>query len=110
MAEEQAGGGEHSSSGGEGSEVVIDGSYWHLSRMVIVWVVAALASAAVSVWVSDGLRFEWLLFVLAGATLLTFGLQLGTAQKRGFIDRTALSVAGAFIVVALFSALGPLVA
>ncbi|MFC4222976.1 hypothetical protein [Lysinibacter cavernae] len=87
-----------------------DANYWHWPRLIIVWAITIIAAAVVSLQVASSMRFEWLLFVLAGATLLTFGLQLGTAQRRGFIDRTAMSVAGSFVIVAVFSAVAVLVA
>jgi hypothetical protein len=48
---------------------------------------------------------EWLTVVLAGGTLLTFLLQLGTAQRQGFIARTALSVGGVVLIVAIVAGL-----
>ncbi len=91
-------------------EKAAGGSYWHWPRMIVAWVATIVASAIVSTAVDAHLRFDWLLVVLAGATLLTFALQLGTAQRRGFIDRLAMSVAGSLLIVVVFSAVAVLVA
>jgi hypothetical protein len=75
--------------------------YWHVPRLLIAWVVTAIAATLVvslCTWSSG--RAEWLTVVIAGGTLLTFALQLGTAQRQGFIARTALSVGGAVLIVA----------
>lgn len=74
--------------------------YWHVPRLLIAWVVTAIAALLVVVvfsWSSG--RAEWLIVVIAVGTLLTFALQLGTAQRQGFIARTALSVGGAVLIV-----------
>lgn len=48
-------------------------------------------------------RLEWLTVVVAFGTLATFALQLGTAQRQGFIARTALSVSVVVLIVALLA-------
>ncbi|WGD38118.1 hypothetical protein [Lysinibacter sp. HNR] len=78
-------------------------NYWHWSRLVIVWGATTVASALVSLLASPALQVEWFIVVLSGATLLSFGLQLGTAQRQGFIDRIALSVVGSLFIIAFFS-------
>ena len=78
--------------------------YWHVPRLFIAWVGTALVALAVSfmfTWNSD--RMEWFTISIAFGTLLTFGLQLGTAQRQGFIARTALSVGGAVLIVAVIA-------
>ena len=78
--------------------------YWHVPRLIVAWVVTALATVLVEVLFPWGAgRIEWITVVLAGGTLLTFALQLGTAQRQGFIARTALSVGGVVLVVALIT-------
>lgn len=72
-----------------------------MPRLLIAWIVTVLAAVVVVAlcsW-STG-RAEWLTVVIAGGTLLTFALQLGTAQRQGFIARIALSVGGAVLLVA----------
>lgn len=78
--------------------------YWHVPRLIAAWIITAIAAASVSLafsWQSG--RMEWLVISIAGGTLLTFALQLGTAQREGFIARTALSVGGAVLVVAIIA-------
>ena len=78
--------------------------YWHVPRLVTAWLATALAALVVVLVFSwDDGRMEWLTVVIAGGTLLTFALQLGTAQRQGFIARTALSVGGAVLLVALIA-------
>ena len=80
--------------------------YWHVPRLILCWVITALAAllvCLVTAW--DSGRMEWLTVVLAGGTLLTFLLQLGTAQRQGFIARTALSVGGVVLIVAIVAGL-----
>ena len=42
-------------------------------------------------------------------TLVTFALQLGTAQREGFITRTSFSVAGSVLIIAVIDVIGLLV-
>jgi len=78
--------------------------YWHVPRLIAAWLLTAAATALVLVlypWNSG--RIEWIAVVVAGGTLITFALQLGTAQRQGFIARTALSVGGVVLIVALIT-------
>lgn len=80
--------------------------YWHVPRLLIAWLLTLFAALLVSVLFSwQHGRMEWFAVVIAGGTLATFGLQLGTAQRQGFIARTALSVGGAVFVVILVAAI-----
>lgn len=80
--------------------------YWHVPRLLIAWVATAIAAALVVLFIDwDAGRADWLTVVIAGGTLLTFALQLGTAQRQGFIARTALSVGGAVLIVAVTAGL-----
>lgn len=83
---------------------------WHLPRLIIAWAVAAVIGVLVTILVPDEQRFEWLSLAIGLATLVTFALQLGTAQKVGFITRTAASVAGAVLVIAVIDVFGWLLA
>jgi hypothetical protein len=78
--------------------------YWHVPRLIAAWLITAAATVLILVlypWNAG--RIEWLTVVLAGGALVTFALQLGTAQRQGFIARTALSVGGVVIVVAVLT-------
>lgn len=74
---------------------------WHIPRLIIAWAVAAIIGTLVSILVPSADRFAWLVFAVGASTLVTFGLQLGTAQRVGFITRVAFSVAGSVLVIAV---------
>ncbi|MFV0434736.1 MAG: hypothetical protein ACK5LO_12230 [Leucobacter sp.] len=74
---------------------------WHPGRMVAVWVVAAVIGVLVTLLVPAEHRAAWLVFAIGVTTLITFGLQIGTAQREGFITRVSYSVGGAVIVIAV---------
>lgn len=77
-----------------------DAHSWHIPRLVIAWAVAAIIGVLVTIFVPTEDRFSWLVFAVGASTLVTFGLQLGTAQRVGFITRVAFSVAGSVLVIA----------
>ncbi|TDP95647.1 hypothetical protein EDF62_0340 [Leucobacter luti] len=78
-----------------------DAHSWHIPRLLIAWAVAAIIGTLVSILVPHEDRFAWLAFAVGASTLVTFGLQLGTAQRVGFITRVAFSVAGSVLVIAV---------
>ncbi len=82
---------------------------WHLPRLIAAWVVAAVFGILVTVWVPGEARFQWLALAVGVSTLVTFALQLGTAQRIGFITRTSFSVAGSVLIIALIDGIGVLV-
>lgn len=83
----------------EGSPAAPAKISWHLGRLVIAWVLAALVALAVVFWAPASLRFEWIAAAIGVTMLVSFILQLGTAQKQGFITRLSYSVlGGAFII------------
>lgn len=78
--------------------------YWHVPRLIAAWILTAAATVLVLIlypWNSG--RIEWIAVVVATGTLITFALQLGTAQRQGFIARTALSVGGVVLIVAVIT-------
>lgn len=82
---------------------------WHVGRLVIAWAVAVVMGVLVTVLVPGQARFQWLALAVGVATLVTFALQLGTAQREGFITRTAFSVAGSVVIIAVIDVIGVLV-
>lgn len=72
--------------------------------VVAVWAVALVAAVAIGIFVSEEWRVQWLLVGFGGAILLSFALQLWYGQTAGFIFRTAASVLGALLVLAVVSA------
>lgn len=82
---------------------------WHMGRMVAAWGVAAAIGVTVTVLFQGEERFLWLVFAIGVSTLVTFALQLGTAQRVGFITRTAYSVAGSVVIIAVIDLVGVLI-
>ncbi|WP_241156331.1 hypothetical protein [Leucobacter chromiireducens] len=82
---------------------------WHVPRLIIAWAVAALIGALVTILVPTEERFAWLVFAIGASTLVTFALQLGTAQRVGFITRVAFSVAGSVLVIGVIDVIGLLI-
>lgn len=78
---------------------------WHAGRLVTAWLVAAVFGVLVAVFVSGNARFQWLALAIGVSTLVTFALQLGTAQREGFITRTSFSVAGSVVIIAVIDVL-----
>lgn len=83
---------------------------WHFGRMFAAWAFAAACGIVVSLLAPETLRYEWLAFAVGASALVTFALQLGTAQREGFITRTSFSVAGAAIIIAVIDVVDLLVA
>ncbi|WP_042544110.1 hypothetical protein [Leucobacter komagatae] len=81
---------------------------WHLPRLIIAWGVAVVFGVLVTVLV-DGARFQWLTLAVGVSTLVTFALQLGTAQREGFISRLAFSIAGSVVIIAVIDIFGTLI-
>lgn len=74
---------------------------WYVGRLIAAWAVAAIFGVLVAVLVSGEARFQWLALAVGVSTLVTFALQLGTARREGFITRTAFSVAGSVVIIAV---------
>lgn len=79
---------------------------WHPGRLITAWTVAAVMGVLVTVLVTGDARFQWLALAVGVSTLVTFALQLGTAQREGFITRTAFSVAGSVVIIAIIDVVG----
>lgn len=79
---------------------------WHLPRLIIAWFLTAVIGLLVTLLVPTEDRFPWLVFAVGASTLVTFALQLGTAQRVGFITRVAFSVAGSVLVIAIIDVVG----
>ena len=83
-----------------------DAHSWHIPRLITAWAVAAVIGALVTILVPVEDRFPWLAFAIGASTLVTFALQLGTAQRVGFITRVAASVAGSVLIIAVVDVIG----
>ena len=81
---------------------------WHLPRLIIAWAVAAVFGVLVTV-LGDNARFQWLALAVGVSTLVTFALQLGTAQREGFISRLSFSIAGSVVIIAVIDIVSTLI-
>lgn len=77
---------------------------WHMGRMFTAWAIAAVLGIVVAVLSAGEARFQWLVFTVGLSVIVTFALQLGTAQREGFITRTSFSVAGSVVIIAVIDA------
>ncbi len=82
---------------------------WYVGRLITAWAVATVIGVLVTVFVQGEARFQWLIFAIGVSTLVTFALQLGTAQRVGFITRTSYSVAGSVLIIAVIDVVGILI-
>jgi len=82
---------------------------WHVGRLIAAWAVAAVIGLLVTLLVRADDRFPWLALAIGASTLVAFGLQLGTAQRDGFISRLSFSVAGSVVIIAVIDLIGVLV-
>lgn len=83
---------------------------WHIPRLILAWVSALVMGVLVTVLVLPEQRFSWLVLAVGVSTLITFALQLGTAERVGFITRVAFSVAGSVVIIAVIDIVGLLIA
>lgn len=73
---------------------------WHIGRLIAAWVLAAVLGIVITVVARED-KFPWLALAVGVSVLISFALQLGTAQREGFITRLAFSIAGSVLVIAL---------
>jgi hypothetical protein len=70
-----------------------------VSRTILpVWLATLVAAIAVGVF-SGAAYLTWLPVVLAGATLLTFVIQLALQRKEETVTRMVFSIGGALIIL-----------
>ena len=82
---------------------------WHIGRLIIAWSYALMAAIAVVLWAPESQRYEWLAVAIGSTMLVSFALQLGTAQRHGFISRLSYSVVGGAFLVGLVEGVAMLV-
>lgn len=82
----------------------------HIGRLVASWGAAALISLLCALLLEGNARVHGLVLAIGISVLVTFTLQISTAQRDGFITRTSLSVGGAVIIVAVIDAVFALIA
>jgi hypothetical protein len=79
------------------------------ASIVPIWVLVIVGVVLVGLLAPAAGYFRWLTIVLAGATILTFIVQLALPTKKGLVLRMMASVGGSVVLVAIATAiLGPL--
>lgn len=82
---------------------------WHVPRLIVAWVAALVVSLSIIFYAPAEQRFEWLASGIGFTILLTFALQLGTAQREGFITRLSFSAVGSVLIIGVAEAIALLV-
>lgn len=73
---------------------------WHIPRLVTAWVIALVLAVLIVLLVPTARYDEWLVVGIGAVAVLSFVLQLGTAQREGFITRIAFSSVGSALIFA----------
>ncbi|MEU1970714.1 hypothetical protein ABZ477_03585 [Microbacterium sp. NPDC019599] len=71
--------------------------------IVAVWVVAAVIGIVIGLFVPADWRAAWLVVGLGGSLALACAVQLAYGRSQGYIQRVAISVLGAFVVLGVIS-------
>lgn len=82
---------------------------WHVGRLVTAWVIAVLIGVFMAFVLQGETRFQGLVFAVGLSVVVTFLLQISTAQREGFIARTSFSVAGSVLIIAVIDGVMTLV-
>jgi hypothetical protein len=69
--------------------------------IVPIWVVAIVGAVLVGTLTHPDASYGWMSIVLAVSVLLTFMVQLALPTKEGLVVRTAASIGGAVVVLAV---------
>lgn len=75
-----------------------------LATVVPVWALSLLGAVLVGVLSPHKDYLIWLPIVLAACAFATFGIQLATRQKNGFVNRAMASVGGALLILMVATA------
>jgi hypothetical protein len=76
---------------------------WKLASILPVWGLVLVGSLLVAL-LAAAEYLIWLPIVLAAGVVVTFCVQLARREKDGFVTRLFYSVGGAFVIVALATA------
>lgn len=72
-----------------------------LATVLPIWAAAIVGVVLVAVWASPSEYLAWAPMIMAFATIATFGVQLSFPQREGYVQRLALSLGGAFLIIAI---------
>lgn len=73
---------------------------WQWRSIVVVWVLALVFAVLTGVLCARGQELAWIGLSLAGCTIVTLCVQIGTRRKEGYVSRVTTSIVGAVIVLA----------
>lgn len=91
------------------NETAVDAKVsWHIWRLVCAWVLATIIGVIITIFATES-RLSWLVLAVGISVLISFALQLGTAQREGFITRLSFSIAGSVVVIAVIDVVGMLI-
>ena len=68
-----------------------------------MWVVAAVLGVSIGLFVPAEWRAAWLVVGLGGCLILAFSVQLAYGRSQGYIQRVAMSILGALVVMGVIS-------
>jgi hypothetical protein len=71
--------------------------------VVAVWVLAAVAGAAIGLFAPEQWRAQWVAVALGGCVIVAFAVQLWYGRSQAFIQRMALSSVGALLVLGVIT-------
>ncbi|PJJ61938.1 hypothetical protein [Compostimonas suwonensis] len=74
---------------------------WHWLAIATVWVLAAIGALLTALLAPSSDYLSWTSIILALCVLATFGIQLATRERIGFVDRVTLSLVGAVVILAV---------
>jgi hypothetical protein len=72
---------------------------WQWKSIVVVWVLALVCAVLVGLLAHEQ-PLTWIGLSLAGCTLVTMCVQIGTQRKEGYVSRMTASIVGAVLILA----------
>lgn len=73
--------------------------------IIAVWVAAVVAAVLIGIFSAPVQYSAWIALALAGCTIATLVIQLAMAEKRGFVNRLAISLVGSVAVLGVATAI-----
>ena len=72
---------------------------WQWKSIVVVWLLALVCAVLVGL-LSGEATLTWIGLSLAGCTIVTMCVQIGTRRKEGYVSRMTASIVGATVILA----------
>jgi di/tricarboxylate transporter len=76
---------------------------WQWKSVLVVWVLALVCAVLVGLLSAGEQSFTWIGLSLAGCTLATMCVQIGTRRKEGYVSRMTASIVGVVVILAAAS-------